>query len=184
MVPWVNGLGTTAVIAQEPDDGDGTAWRWRLSLADVGNDGPFSSLPGIDRWIAVASGAGMDLTVGHNRSVVLRNGDDAFAFSGDDDTVCRLLDGPIVDINLMLRRGSVTGALRLHDLGAGDRLEGLGDRGEVAVVVLCGEVRAGDVRAGAFDAWVGHPPATIVAISPARVAVADVSDLRRTVRPG
>lgn len=183
-MPWVNGLGTTAVIAQEPVTGDGTAWLWRLSLADVTNDGPFSSLPGIDRWIAVATGAGMELTVGHDRPVVLRAGNDAFAFSGDDDTVCCLLDGPIVDVNLMLRRGRVTGALRLHDLGAGDLLGALGDDGEVAVVVLSGEVRAGDVRAAAFDAWVGQPPATIAAISPARVAVVEIRDLRGAARPG
>ncbi|MBK5332899.1 MAG: HutD family protein, partial [Ilumatobacteraceae bacterium] len=44
-MPWANGLGSTSVVARRPDD-DG--WVWRISLADVVSDGPFSRLPDVD----------------------------------------------------------------------------------------------------------------------------------------
>lgn len=109
MVPWANGLGTTAVVARVPDTDD---WAWRLSIADVVADGPFSSLPDLDRWIAVVTGAGMVLTV-DGADTVLTASSDAFAFDGGAVTSCRLLDGPIHDLNLMLRRGRATGTLEV-----------------------------------------------------------------------
>jgi environmental stress-induced protein Ves len=44
---WKNGLGWTREIAREPADGD--AWTWRLSIAEVEKDGPFSAFPCCDR---------------------------------------------------------------------------------------------------------------------------------------
>lgn len=101
-MPWANGLGTTAVVARVPDTDH---WAWRLSIADVVADGPFSSLPGVDRWIAVSDGAGMVLTV-DGVDTTLTAASDAFAFDGGASTSCRLLDGPVHDLNLMLRRGA------------------------------------------------------------------------------
>lgn len=136
VVPWANGRGTTAVVARMPDTDD---WDWRLSLADVVEDGPFSSLPGIDRWIAVARGGRMALQLGAPdgfERTVLSDTDGAVPFSGDGETSCRVLDGPLVDINLMLRRGHATGQLDVHELGAGERWSWPAR----AVVVLSGRV--------------------------------------------
>ncbi len=136
MVPWANGRGTTAVVVRVPDTDD---WAWRLSLADVVEDGPFSSLPGIDRWIAVARGGRMELQLGAPDGfarTLLSDTDGAVPFSGDGDTSCRVLDGPLVDVNLMLRRGRAAGALDLHELGAGERWSWAAR----AVVVLSGRV--------------------------------------------
>jgi len=149
VVPWANGLGTTAVIVRVPDI---EAWTWRLSLADVVVDGPFSPLPGVDRWIAVASGGGMVLTVGDDSPVDLRAGPDAFFFSGDLATTCRLIDGPIVDVNLMLRRGAAVGRLSIVTSAAGTRcpLEGV-----VAAVMLAGSATWSSETLSELDALVG-----------------------------
>ncbi|MEY4231398.1 MAG: hypothetical protein RLZZ362_2247, partial [Actinomycetota bacterium] len=131
MVPWANGLGSTAVIARVPDSDD---WAWRLSIAEVVTDGPFSSLPGVDRWIAVASGAGMVLTVdGVDTALTVSSG--AFAFDGGASTSCHLPDGPVQDLNLMLRRGSGIGSLEVVTLDAPVSLDGV-----TACVVLDGEL--------------------------------------------
>ncbi|MFG2719528.1 HutD family protein [Streptomyces sp. NPDC048416] len=103
-VPWKNGGGVTRSVAAHPE-GAGTAdFAWRVSLADVGADGPFSGFPGVDRILTVVEGAGMDLTVGGRRRLV----DERFVpqrFPGDAPTDCRLLAGPVVNFNVMFRRG-------------------------------------------------------------------------------
>jgi environmental stress-induced protein Ves len=180
VVPWANGRGTTAIVARVPDTDD---WDWRLSLADVVEDGPFSSLPGIDRWIAVARGGRMELQTGAPDGflhTVLDDTDGAIAFSGDGDTSCRVLDGPLVDVNLMLRRGRASGAMDVHELGPGERWSCPAR----AVVVLSGRVElvaVGDDAVGVvldgatFDAFVVDGlldvPVMVHALSPARVAV-------------
>lgn len=184
VVPWVNGRGTTAMVVRSPDTDD---WDWRLSLADVVEDGPFSSLPGIDRWIAVARGGGMALQLGAPdgfMSTVLDETHGAIAFSGDGETSCRVLDGPLVDVNLMLRRGRATGAMDVHELGVGERWS----RPARSVVVLSGRVElvsVGDDDGGVvldgetFDAVVidgpQDVPVSLVAHGAARLAVASIA---------
>lgn len=104
---WKNGGGVTREIAASPG-GSGTGdFTWRVSLAEVATDGPFSTFPGIDRTLTLLQGAGMDLTVAGAHRLV----DERFApqdFAGDAPTDCRLLDGPVVNFNVMYRRGAVT----------------------------------------------------------------------------
>jgi environmental stress-induced protein Ves len=168
VVPWANGLGTTSVVARWPDDDQ---WAWRLSLADVVVDGPFSMLPGVDRFIAVASGVGMELTIGDRPPVRLTPDSPSFAFDGDAETRCELIDGPIVDVNLMVRRGSATGSLDLIRLGVGDEVDV-----STACVVLDGSVGLGDQVAGRFDAI--DESCRVIALEHTRVALVTVRDER------
>ena len=63
-MPWKNGGGTTTEIWKAASPAG--EMLWRLSIADVASDGPFSEFPGIDRWIMVIAGKGMELTIdGH-----------------------------------------------------------------------------------------------------------------------
>ncbi|WP_328924107.1 HutD family protein [Streptomyces sp. NBC_00190] len=104
---WKNGGGVTREIAVRPEGAGMDDFVWRASLAEVGSDGPFSAFPGIDRTLTLAEGAGMDLTVGGVRRLV----DERYApqdFAGDEPTDCRLLDGPVVNFNVMYRRGAAT----------------------------------------------------------------------------
>ncbi|MEW1638414.1 HutD family protein [Streptomyces sp. NPDC093801] len=105
-VPWKNGGGVTREIAAAPEGAGTEDFGWRVSLAEVAADGPFSEFPGVDRTLTLAEGAGMDLTV----SGVPRRVDERYApcdFPGDEPTGCRLLDGPVVNFNVMYRRGRV-----------------------------------------------------------------------------
>ncbi len=57
--PWKNGLGTTREIASRLTGQD---MVWRLSLARVDRDGPFSNFAGFDRILTVVEGDGMRLS--------------------------------------------------------------------------------------------------------------------------
>jgi environmental stress-induced protein Ves len=57
-MPWANGRGTTAELLRE-DGPEGL--QFRLSMASVVGDGPFSMLPGIERTLTVISGPGFRL---------------------------------------------------------------------------------------------------------------------------
>lgn len=104
-MPWKNGLGFTFEIARKPsaetDDFD-----WRVSMADVENDGEFSYFSGKKRIISTLSGIGMQLSIADQAHVDIcsRN---LFAFDGEQPVYCRLLNGPIRDLNLIYRADKV-----------------------------------------------------------------------------
>lgn len=131
---WANGAGTTHEIVARPSPG---AWTWRLSLAEVDTDGPFSVLEGVDRALVVASGRGMTLRidgVGHPLACF-----DVVTFGGEAAVAAELHDGPVRDLNLMVRRGGGFGApvLRVERVAAGQALPA---GAWVAAVVLDGVV--------------------------------------------
>lgn len=102
-MPWKNGAGITTELARA---GSVQSYDWRLSIADITTDGPFSSFPDCGRIITVLEGAGMQLTVDGQPSGVLRQFT-AFTFDGDSETDCALIDGPVRDFNLIYRRSHV-----------------------------------------------------------------------------
>jgi environmental stress-induced protein Ves len=115
-VPWKNGGGTTAEIAAYPEGSGFETFGWRISMADVASDGPFSIFPGIDRTLIVLEGDGIELDV---EGVPFRLDRQAprLSFAGDDRTTGRLLSGPIRDLNVMTRRGQFTHRTRIMDSG-------------------------------------------------------------------
>jgi len=135
-VTWRNGRGVTSEIVVEPAGDD---WHWRLSIADVASSDDFSLFPGVDRTIVVVEGAGMALSIGDEpEQVVLPL--QPLVFSGDEATSCRLLDGPVRDLNLMTRRATTSGRVDLVTLVAGSVLEG---HDWTVLVVLSGSVECG-----------------------------------------
>jgi len=103
-VPWKNGGGLTREVASSPSQAGMSDFVWRVSLADVAEPGPFSRFEGVDRIITLVDGPGMELTVdGTSHTVAERYV--PFPFPGEAATDCRLLGGPLVDFNVMVRRG-------------------------------------------------------------------------------
>ncbi|AUL42309.1 HutD family protein [Bordetella parapertussis] len=104
--PWRNGGGATREVARHPQGAAADGFEWRVSVADIGADGPFSAYPGIDRSITLLEGAGVrmrsaDGTLDHLLDVALR----PFAFAGEHAIDATLLGGPSRDFNVMTRRG-------------------------------------------------------------------------------
>ncbi|WP_394434947.1 HutD/Ves family protein [Streptomyces sp. SGAir0957] len=105
-VAWKNGGGTTREIVCSPPGADMTGFRWRVSLAEVAADGPFSAFPGVDRTLTMVDGDGMELTV-DSAPVRVDARYEPRDFAGDVPTGCRLIGGPVVNLNVMWRRGAL-----------------------------------------------------------------------------
>ncbi|MDB5618149.1 MAG: hypothetical protein JWQ24_2387 [Tardiphaga sp.] len=103
-MPWKNGGGSTTEIAIGPAGASLDAFDWRISMAQVATDGPFSIFAGIDRTLAVIKRGGMELTIGYQPAVTLGSVSEPLSFPGDTPTTARLLDGEITDLNVMTRR--------------------------------------------------------------------------------
>ncbi|SCZ34791.1 MULTISPECIES: HutD family protein [unclassified Pseudomonas] len=98
-MPWKNGGGSTEEITR--DAGTGLeGFGWRLSIADIGESGGFSTFAGYERVISVLQGSGMTLNVDGQATRPLHPLD-PFAFSGESHVFCTLLGGPIRDFNLI-----------------------------------------------------------------------------------
>ncbi len=108
--PWKNGGGTTAEVAVFPAGAGFEDFGWRISMADVAADGPFSAFTGIDRTLALIEGSALELDVD---GVVHRLNEAAplLSFPGEAATVGRLPAGPIRDLNVMTRRGKFVHAI-------------------------------------------------------------------------
>lgn len=115
-MPWKNGGGVTTEIAVSPQDAGLDDFAWRLSMATVATDGAFSEFPGVDRTLAILEGAGMRLSVDAAAPVDLRRGSAPHAFAADRPASARLVDGEVIDLNIMTRRSRCSHAMRRFEL--------------------------------------------------------------------
>jgi len=106
VMPWQNARGMTTELCREND----AAGRllWRLSEADVKEDGPFSAFPGLDRILMLLQGEGFDLNFGDHGRAEVTKPLVPVAFSGDWLTLAENVRGPSVDLNLMLAHGKAS----------------------------------------------------------------------------
>jgi environmental stress-induced protein Ves len=100
--PWKNGGGTTRDIAASPSGASLDSFAWRLSLAQVDRDGPFSRFDNVDRTLVLLSGA-MALHENDRRIDLVRN--EPFAFEGERVIEATVAGGSTLDFNVMTRRG-------------------------------------------------------------------------------
>ena len=115
-MPWKSGGGETTEIAVFPEGAGLSDFDWRVSMARVDGDGPFSSFPGIDRTIAILEGAGIVLDVAGNAARRLTAEDEPHRFPADRPTSAALIGGSVLDFNVMSRRGRV--AHSVHGISA------------------------------------------------------------------
>ncbi|MCW1750401.1 HutD/Ves family protein [Rhizobium acaciae] len=110
-MPWKNGKGETVEIAVFPPGASINDFDWRISMATVAEDGPFSIFPGIDRTLAILDGNGMVLDIAGSSPVLLTAASDPLAFPADVAVAARLEDGAITDLNVMTRRDGLAHTL-------------------------------------------------------------------------
>jgi environmental stress-induced protein Ves len=113
-MPWKNGGGVTREIVCMPPGAGMGDFDWRVSIAHIAGDGPFSAFPGIDRVITLLSGGGVHLLgddglVNHRLDTPLA----PFAFAGEAAIHARLLAGDCHDFNLMTRRAVCSASLQV-----------------------------------------------------------------------
>jgi uncharacterized protein len=113
--PWKNGGGLTHEITCQPPGAGLDGFEWRASIAQIASDGPFSPFHGVDRVITLLEGAGVHLRsadgrVDHRLGVALQ----PFAFAGEAAVVAERIGGDCTDFNLMTRRASCRGEVRVQ----------------------------------------------------------------------
>ncbi|WP_374468861.1 HutD family protein [Phenylobacterium sp.] len=100
---WKNGGGVTTEIAAHPPGTGLSDFGWRVSVADVATDGPFSAFPGVERTLTLLEGAGMTLAIAGTEAPLTPD-QPACRFGGEAATSAVLHEGPIRDLNVMSRR--------------------------------------------------------------------------------
>lgn len=114
-MPWKNGGGWTNEVARAPGS-DSPAWR--VSVAEIDRDGPFSVFARCDRTLIPLSGVPLELQFGHRASLLVDRLEVPVAFSGDWMTACVLHGGPAKDLNVMTQRERYSHAVRIVEQGA------------------------------------------------------------------
>ena len=110
---WRNERGWTREIHRHPE---GAAdWQWRVSIAEIDQDAPFSPFPGCDRELVLLAGEGMHLQFddGERERVPMMPPHDRLRFAGERALHAELVNGPTHDFNLIWRR-DVLEATLLH----------------------------------------------------------------------
>ena len=114
---WKNGGGVTHELWREGTGPSG--FSIRLSCAEVTSDGPFSEFPGVDRTIVLVRGEGFVLRRDDGLEAVAATVGSAWTFRGEERWSCRLVAGPVLDLNVMTDRAAVDADVTVHTLEAG-----------------------------------------------------------------
>ncbi len=150
---WKNDGGWTTELASDPPARDGHAiaegFRWRVSIADIERNGPFSTFPGVERDLLLLAGNGLELDIDDAAPLRIDRRFEQVHFAGEQDVRCRLLAGPTRDFNVMARRDAVHAEVVARPL-AGSMLV-FREAGTTALV----HVLAGDVELHIDDQAIG-----------------------------
>ena len=139
-MPWKNGGGTTLEIFRGHGLVRSDDWTWRLSMARLDADGPFSHFEGITRILTFLGPGEMILTVEGDRSRLTEL--DFLEFPGDATVSAEVTAPPAWDLNLMGRRDSV----RIAVQSLSGAVEIPGDTEVFGVFAARGSVLLGDAR--------------------------------------
>jgi uncharacterized protein len=115
-MPWKNGGGETTEIAVSPEGAGLDDFAWRISMARVDGDGPFSAFAGVDRTLSILEGEGLRLEIAGRPAVTIGGDTAPFAFPADEKTDSVLLGAAVTDLNVMTRRTSHAHTVRRLDV--------------------------------------------------------------------
>lgn len=176
---WKNGQGETAEIAVDPPGAPLDAFAWRVSMARVDADGPFSAFAGIDRTLTLLAGAGLRLVAAGRDPATLGVDAPPYSFPGDVACEATLVDGGITDLNVMTRRGVAWHRVRRLEAGPGTVMADAGD----ALIVNGGpgaarlQVAGLELELSRYDAvrlGAGPHPFELSAAAPGRVLLIEI----------
>ena len=143
---WKNGRGWTREIVRVPDHDQ---WDWRLSIAEIERDAPFSGFRGMDRELVLLQGNGLRLKFGDGEVRTLQPPHARLRFDGERAVNVEPVDGLTHGFNLMWRRDAVATELLYRPL-VGPMLFFADPRTTWAVHLIAGQAK--------FDRSSGLPP--------------------------
>ncbi len=116
-VQWKNGRGITKELAVHFVKGE-SRYLWRISVASVDTDGPFSDFSGYERSLIMLEGKGIRLKHSGRKESILKDTSAVADFSGDGLTYAELIEGPIKDFNVMCLRGKCNAVTSVQKAGS------------------------------------------------------------------
>ncbi len=143
--PWKNGGGVTREIASASD---GRGLLWRLSLADIERDGPFSAFPGLARIFTPVGRAPAILDLPDGPRLVGRL--DPFAFDGGLAVGARLPAGPARALNVIYRASACAASVEILRGPSRQRIEAVAGA-TLAGHGVCGILTLGRASLGPGD---------------------------------
>ncbi|MEI7465210.1 MAG: HutD family protein [Burkholderiales bacterium] len=152
--PWRNGRGRTRTIVAQPRESGEPPWDWRISVATVEQNAPFSAFPGVDRTSLLLCAGQVELKAFGEPTVWLHRPGDVVAYRGDSPWQAVISrDGrPLSLLNVMTRRTVATA--RLQAVREDDCLSGHA----LCLLVVEGQWRVVDAKPQAH----GRPDDTVV----------------------
>jgi environmental stress-induced protein Ves len=146
---WRNGAGWTRQVHANASAAGAHEWDWRISIAEIEADAPFSTFPGVERELVLLEGDGLRLRFDDGEQRELLPPHDRMRFAGERGVSGELLGGPTRDFNLMWRRKAIEAELWHRPLV-----------GSMAVFAEPGSTWVLHMIAGhaGFDAATGLPP--------------------------
>jgi environmental stress-induced protein Ves len=182
--PWKNGGGTTRDIFVSPPGASLDEFDWRLSLAHVDRDGPFSRFDNVDRTLVLLSGA-MTLHEADRRIELVRG--EPVEFPGERPIEATLNGVSTLDFNVMTRRGRVTHSVR-HEVFSTHANVEAAQGSTIVLFALEDGLRVDGESLNAYDTAVVaaqfEPQSAAISVSADRVAalVVRIVDFRPNVR--
>jgi environmental stress-induced protein Ves len=128
-MPWKNGQGQSQEIAIDPSGASFThfSFNWRLSSAEIFNDGNFSQFSGYNRHLTIVEGGPLTLHIPSaiGKTVKVLHVAELLSFKGDASIVYQVgLDGApaqsgrpqVTDLNLIYKADQVTARMATFKL--------------------------------------------------------------------
>jgi environmental stress-induced protein Ves len=104
-MPWKNGGGSTVELIAAPQGATVADFDFRISVATVSQDGPFSLFPNIDRTLALVDGEGLTLHLAGEAPIFIDDVTPFASFPGETSIHATVIDGTTMDFNVMTHRG-------------------------------------------------------------------------------
>lgn len=108
-MPWKNGGGKTTELFKISGSTD-SSFLFRLSIANVESNGPFSHFPNTERILMLLDGPGFHLK-SSEYDFSLKDSQIPFYFSGESSIFCTLVNGPCHDFNVMTKKNFANSVL-------------------------------------------------------------------------
>ena len=177
--PWKNGGGTTRDIIASPPGASFDDFDWRLSLAQVDRDGPFSRFDGVDRTLVLLSGA-MTLHDADRRIDLVRH--EPVTFEGERAIHATVAGGTTLDFNVMTRRGRTRHAVRCESFGKQASIEAAAGNAIVLFALESG-LTVDSEQLHAHDTAIISAARVVIAASTRTVAalIVEISDFHPNV---
>jgi uncharacterized protein len=114
-MPWRNGGGVTSDVIVFPAGADLDTFGWRISIASLQANGPFSPFAGVDRSLVLLEGM-LALRIANETAIELSPSSPPVALAGEWPVSAEVISGPVTDLNVMTRRGQFRASIESHTL--------------------------------------------------------------------